>query len=279
MRCYNGIEANGTRVPCGQCMNCRVNQGRIWTSRILMEQLTCAQRSWFLTLTFNDDHVPVTPEYDQTLRKQEFLDWRKATARSIAPFRYYAVGEYGDLSGRPHYHVAVFPRDDSPIERITDAWEFGFTSAYELTDERARYLAQYTTKKLTKADDDRLLPGQEPEFRVSSRVPGLGAPCVPAIVSQYRTGAGAKIVAERGDVERNIRFAGKIYPIAPFILEKVRRELGIPVLHRDRLCHPGYYEWHQLQETEYCPATFLAEEDLRAEEKRRQVYRSTTSRV
>lgn len=269
MKCYNGIAAEGRLVPCGQCMNCRINKGRNWSSRILMEQYTTPFRSWFLTLTYSPENVPVTTDYVQTLQRRKFQTWIKNTYRDIGPFRYYAVGEYGDVSLRPHYHLAIFPQRDMPITLVTDKWKNGFTSAYELTAERARYLANYTTKKLTKETDERLAPGQEPEFRSSSKNPALGAAFIAPLVSRYSRGNGKELVETRGDVERTIRFDGKIYPIAPYILNKVREQLGIPLKHADRLCHPGYYEWHQTEEAEHCPTTLAAEEVIRHAQKKR----------
>lgn len=280
MKCFNGVQSKqGALVPCGQCMNCRINKGRNWSSRILMEQMATPWMSWFLTLTYDDEHVPVTPEYVPTLRKSEFQAWRKEAERKAGRFQYYAVGEYGENTLRPHYHMAVFPSFDSQVQVITDLWPYGFTSAYELIPERARYLAQYTTKKLTAHTDERLEEGQEPEFRTSSRQPAIGAAAITALVDRYSQGAGAEILESRGDVERSIRFDGRIYPIAPYILGKVRAELGIPARHEDRLCHPGYYEWHQTQEAENCPESFKGEELKRHGQKKRQKYRTVTSQV
>ena len=248
-------------------MNCRINRGRNWSSRILMEQYTTTARSWFVTLTYSDEEVPVTTDYVQTLRKREFQAWRKETNRHVGGFRYYAVGEYGDNTLRPHYHMAVFPRHDSQIKLITDAWDKGFISCYELTPERARYLANYTTKKLTNSKDSRLEPGQEPEFRLGSTRPGLGSAFIEPICARYRDRSGKALLEQRGDIERTIRIAGRIYPIAPFILEKCRRELGIPTRHEDRMTHEGYQYYHQLEEAECDPIEFDKQELRRYAEK------------
>lgn len=280
MKCYNAISAQNALVPCGQCMNCRINKGRHWTSRILMELVTSDRPAYFLTLTYNDENVPRTDqEYVPTLRRQQFQTWLKNTNQNHGPFRYYAVGEYGDDTLRPHYHMALFPGDGCSVDVVTNEWRKGFVSAYPMSATRAQYLANYTTKKLTSNTDSRLKDGQEPEFRSSSRHPGLGAAFVPVVVSQYGSGAGKAIVDERGDIERVVRFGPKIYPIPKFILDKCRKELGIPLTHKERMCHPGYYEWHQQQEAEQCEKTFIEHEVLRNAEKKRWKYRSTTTRV
>ncbi len=272
MKCYNGIQANGRLVPCGQCMNCRINKGRNWSSRILMEQYSTPARCWFITLTYSDDHVPVTTDYVQTLQKRQFSTWLGNAYRDVGPFRFYAVGEYGDDTMRPHYHLALFPGTDCGPDPLTSRWKRGFHSAYELTPERARYLANYTTKKLTSDKDSRLAPGQEPEFRTSSRRPGLGHAFIGPIVSRYCQPSGKAILETRGDVERTIRIGGKVYPIAPYLLSKIREQLGIPRTHEERLTHPGYQQWNQSEEAEHCETTLKAEEfKRRAENKRKRL--------
>jgi len=76
--------------------------------------------------------------------------------------RYYAVGEYGDESLRPHYHACVFGHSFTegriilretptllwttmPLER---AWGLGNVSVGALNFKTARYTASYVTKKL-----------------------------------------------------------------------------------------------------------------------------------
>ena len=279
MQCYKGIQVRGSLVPCGQCMNCRINAGRAWTSRMLMEQSMTQEVSWFVTLTYDEDHVPRTVEGVQTLRKREFQDWIRTTNRRAGPFRYYAVGEYGDDTMRPHYHMAIFPQPGRAGPIVTDHWDHGFTSAYDLSHTRARYLANYTTKKLTKDTDQRLEAGQEPEFRSSSTRPGLGAAFVPVVVSHYRSGAGQAVLEERGDVERVVRFGQKVYPIPRYILDKCRVELGIPTRHEDRLQHEGYYEWNQVQEAVNDPAIAITQERIRNAETEAKRFRTRTSRI
>ena len=269
MKCYNGIATQGGIVPCQQCMPCRINKGRVWTARILMEQATTPFYCWFVTLTYNDENLPTTADGVSTLRKKALRHWIKVQRRRFR-FRYYAVGEYGDVSKRPHFHLAVFPQEDFDIAALCATWRHGFSSFSEMQGKRARYLAQYTTKKLTAHDDKRLERDQEPEFRISSTCPGLGAAFASLVARQYRSPAGQKIIEERGDVERTFRIDGKVYPLGNYVLARVRDELQIPLLHRERLCHEGYSEWHQIEEAEMDGEKFVdLEIILKAEQGRR----------
>lgn len=226
-----------------------------------MEWTTNAEPSYFLTLTYDDEHLPRTSDGVPTLQRSRFVNWVKNTGLPKAGLRYYAVGEYGDLSQRPHYHMAVFPRFGSQVSELTRQWQGGFTSAFELNPQRALYLAQYTTKKLTVYPHECALGDKEPEFRTSSRGPALGAAFVSVLVQAYGTTSGRRIISERGDIERSVRFGQKILPIPRFILGKVRESLGIPRLHEERLAHDGYYKLHCEEENaEWKPDEALREE-------------------
>lgn len=287
MNCKKGIylETQGVRVPCGQCLPCRINRGRKWSARILMENITNYDsyqlEAWFITLTYNDQTVPVQADYVQTLQKKKTLRWISDQQKTAGYFRYYAVGEYGELSGRPHYHLALFPRAPKQVGDICTAWEnrFGYTKADPLNPERARYLANYTTKKLTKADDSRLLPGMEPEFRTSSRHPPLGAEFAAGLARFWSQPKGKKLIEERGDIERCFRYQGKIYPIGDWVLTEARKMLGIPILHRDRLQHPRYEEFHELQEAIWEPDQAKALEARLNGKAIQKLYRSTSQKL
>lgn len=284
MQCKKGIyiKSQDQVVPCGQCMPCRINKGRLWSGRIILENLAHYEKTYFnglfCTLTYNDDTVPCTVEGVQSLRKKTFRKWLSNQAKIQGSFRYYAVGEYGDLTKRPHYHLALFCFDNEQANAILETWRksFGFVQVAEITDERARYLANYTAKKLTKHDDDRLEYGQEPEFRISSRNPPIGAAYIDKLVENFSSKHGKRILKERGDIERSFRFNGRIYPVHPWILTKARERLGIPVLHRDRCIHPEYLKWHEIMEAEINhEEADQIERNLHAKKKQR-LHRSTT---
>ena len=163
MNCKKGIwiETQGLSVPCGQCMACRINKGRLWSARIIMEWLETPEYCYFVTLTIAPEHETHVMSSDgtpvATLEKAKFLKWLDNTIQKhTGPLRYYAIGEYGDYTLRPHYHLALFPKRSAQIKIFLNEWRLGFTQATELNHERARYLANYTTKKLTKDSDERL---------------------------------------------------------------------------------------------------------------------------
>lgn len=145
--------------------------------------------SIFLTLTYNDEHLP----YGATLVKEDIQNFFKRLWWKIdGKLRYYVVGEYGtqcenhDLVDcpmcgplqRPHYHAIIFgwtppdaevlgQRDGMAIARsdiIEAAWTkrnkegektvIGYHEFGSCTFESCNYVARYTMKKIT-GDEDR----------------------------------------------------------------------------------------------------------------------------
>lgn len=130
----------------------------------------------FLTLTYNDEHLPD----DKSIHKSAIQLFLKRLRKAISPtkIRFFAVGEYGEKFGRPHYHLIIFGLKWCPdnMAIIRNCWSFGFCYFGSVTLDSARYVACYVQKKLTgKASAIYKQKGLQPEFALMSRRPGLGA--------------------------------------------------------------------------------------------------------
>lgn len=80
--------------------------------------------------------------------------------------RYFAVGEYGSHTKRPHYHIIIFgwsPSDAEYLKTIRNnpyfisptlskLWQFGFHSISSVSPAVAKYCARYVTKKYSRID-------------------------------------------------------------------------------------------------------------------------------
>lgn len=124
----------------------------------------------FLTLTYDTAYVPITKKGYMTLCKrclQLFIKRLRKYHHKDAKIKYYAVGEYGGKTMRPHYHLILFNADK---EKIDKAWNKG--SIYIGTVEGAsvgytlKYLAKEKKIPLHKNDD------RVKEFSLMSK--GLG---------------------------------------------------------------------------------------------------------
>ena len=85
-------------VPCGKCVACRQNHARAWSFRCLAELQCTSKPSWFLTITYDDAHNP------NVLSKRDLQLFNKRLRKAYGPFRFFACGEYGDGTHRPHYN-------------------------------------------------------------------------------------------------------------------------------------------------------------------------------
>ncbi|QCQ84773.1 replication initiator protein [Blackfly microvirus SF02] len=170
-------------IPCGKCIGCRLTWRRQWAIRCMHEKRLHAA-SAFATLTYDDDHLPSPPSLSLS-DLQLFMKRLRATRP--AGLRFFACGEYGETTWRPHYHLLLFNTDfpdmrywkDSasgdPLFRsaeLSRLWPSGSNVIGSVTAKSAAYVAGYLTKKVGPAP---ALPvGFAPEFRVMSRRPGIG---------------------------------------------------------------------------------------------------------
>lgn len=122
------VRGKGIRsVPCGRCPNCLARRASGWSFR-LMQQVKYSNSAEFLTLTYDNDHIPITRNGFMTLKTRDiqlfFKRLRKAhekiqspAGRPLLPIKYYVAGEYGSRFMRPHYHVILINADISLIDQ------------------------------------------------------------------------------------------------------------------------------------------------------------------
>lgn len=155
------------------------------------------EQSCFITLTYNDEHVPIN--YSVSVREwQLFL---KRLRKQVHPklVRFFMCGEYGDQDNRPHYHALIFGHDFSddrklwtvrrgyPVFRsvnLEKVWPYGFSEIGQLDYKSAAYCARYVMKKVPdkfnpehywrRSPIDGQMYEVEPEFALMSTKPGLG---------------------------------------------------------------------------------------------------------
>lgn len=191
-------------IPCGRCHECRLKYSRDWATRMVLEMKE-HESSYFVTLTYDEDHVHRTPLFDVetgeylgdtlTLCKDDLAPFMKRLRRALEyygkpPIRFYAAGEYGDKTLRPHIHIIVFglQLDDlQPLRKsrlgnqcwasefLQKLWPYGQVVVNETSWQACAYVARYVMKKQYGAGADvyKVL-GIEPEFAQMSRRPGIG---------------------------------------------------------------------------------------------------------
>lgn len=179
-------------IPCGHCELCQKARSRDWIIRIekAFEAFKYNHKntfSYFLTWTYADEFLPLSPTTGMpTLDKQTFRHMfntiKNTEGLTADDFQYYAVGEYGDLSARPHYHGIVFTAKSIDWKHY---WTFGNIEIGDVQPESIGYVTRYVDKKLgsyIKKEDYELL-GIEPIFSIMSK--GLGKDFILDRIEKY----------------------------------------------------------------------------------------------
>lgn len=203
-----------TLLPCGHCAGCKMAASSSWANRMELE-LPYHENAWFLTLTYDDEHVPwsynnglgidmgtgeITVE-NLTLCYKDMQDFWKRLRRNIQYHKrgdekklmYFQCGEYGGKTHRPHYHAIVY---DLPIKQedlkeykrkkgavyynvdwITKIWGMGHVVIAPAEWKAMAYTARYTTKKIYGRESKRYYEdmGILPEKCMMSKNPAIGA--------------------------------------------------------------------------------------------------------
>lgn len=173
-------------LPCNQCTGCRLEYSRQWAMRC-MDEASLSPHNCFLTLTYNEEKLPV----GGSLQKRDFQLFMKKLRKKFGEgIRYYHCGEYGETFRRPHYHACIFGFDFSDrvfhhsnfngdrlytSATLDSIWNNGFALIGDVTFESAAYVARYVMKKITGKDaDDHYLNKEtgelmQPEYVTMSR--------------------------------------------------------------------------------------------------------------
>lgn len=183
------------QIPCGKCIGCRIDYKRSWADRLTYHSLGKEKNSYFITLTYDDDHISnldYSLNYDlYSLNFDDMTDFIKKLRNKFRDVEidYFYSGEYGDSSFRPHFHLIVFnlPLDDlefwkidnqgAPIytsELIHKLWNKGICSVSNFAWLNAAYTAGYVEKKRDgRALSEYTAVGLTPEGCRMSRRPGI----------------------------------------------------------------------------------------------------------
>ena len=207
--------AAATPFPCGKCINCRINKARVWTNRLLLEQISMPV-SCFVTLTYDDEHMPE----GMNLKPEDMTLFLKRLRYYVSPakIRYYYAGEYGDRSQRPHYHAALFGIGYDHQDIIMKSWEdrngkpIGYIMVGDLTEQSARYICGYVIKGWNK-NAKKQLKGRVPEFARMSRKPGIGG------VAAVRIGY--KLRDKNVGIRTEFQIGNKKLPLGKYMSERI----------------------------------------------------------
>ena len=227
-------------VPCGACGACRANRRTEWSFR-LKEELKVSSSAWFITLTYSPEHLPhIDTDLNGTLIKtdlQKFIKrLRRRQERDNGPaLRYYAVGEYGSRTRRPHYHAIIFNANYDVIRTLSKAWTLGHCHSSAINDARIHYMTKYHVNYDKKQHKDK----REPEFALMSRKPGIGF---------HYTQKNAEWHRENGNLY--VINNGYKQNIPRYFKQKIFDEEQLETLNEDRKLETHQKHWEELQRLE-----------------------------
>lgn len=215
-------EINGQRLqlPCGKCFACRGKRASGWSFRLIKEA-EVSTSALFITLTYEPEKTPITQNGFKTLLKSDLQKFFKRLRKlNTEKLKYYAVGEYGGKTLRPHYHIILFNAD---IETIDKAWklddkEIGYIHTGDVTKASVGYTLKYISKigKIPLFErDDRL-----PEFSVMSK--GLGKNYLTKNMIKYH----------RTDLLNKM-----------FITIEDGKKIALPRYYKDKIYQPMEKQW------------------------------------
>lgn len=198
------------QIPCKNCWACSLNYSAEWATRIMLEAKKSPGKNFFITLTYDDEHLPIlekitTRDYgvfendgtwQGSLYEPDMVRFinslRKQHERQgILDIKYFYCGEYGEKTNRPHYHIILL---NCPLKieefygchvdtnykahwkskQLEGLWQGGMIDICELEWSCAAYVARYCTKKLSFSQDKTFYykQGKMPEFIRMSK--GIG---------------------------------------------------------------------------------------------------------
>lgn len=164
------------QLPCGNCLGCRTNYAQTWALRC-QQEFHEHDSAVFATLTFDEDHKPLT------LNKEDVSKYiRKIRKQFDHKLRFFASGEYGEQTQRPHYHAIIYGVSELDAPGLEKAWEKGHVQVDSATPANIAYTAGYCSKKIgyRRHGHTRVDPATgdtyewQPPFILMSRNPGIG---------------------------------------------------------------------------------------------------------
>lgn len=191
-------------VPCGRCAFCMATRKSDWSSRLYYEKRLHVH-SLFITLTYAGPHLVWRSGVPQ-LCKNDLQKFFKRVRKAGYRLRYFAVGEYGSHTFRPHYHILLFGY--VPEQAIRKAWNKGIVHIGKVSFESTAYCLKYVVNSKGRF----MRSGRTAPFCTMSRKPGLGANYLTkAMIEWHKSGRKNYMLVDGQKVHLPRYYKGKIF--------------------------------------------------------------------
>lgn len=203
-------------VPCGKCVECMKQRVNSWFVR-LMEELKHCDSAMFITMTYDEHHIPYSENGLMTLNYRDFQLFMKKLRKlndekTVKKIKYFCAGEYGENYHRPHYHVIIFNVAD-PNDLHT-SWDFGFIHVGKVEEKSIFYTLKYSLKRAVKNHKSDMDDDRAPEKALMSKKLGISF-LTPEMITYFKD-----------DVSRSVKMLGnKDVPLPRYYRDKLFTEI------------------------------------------------------
>lgn len=151
-------------VPCGRCDECRRKKQNEWFVRCFYEWHSNPHRTYFYTLTYNQEHLPKylgVPHFSKRDIQLFIKRLRYELSGYGCKLRYMICSEFGELYHRPHYHALFYISEDIHPARfykiVEKSWQNGFVKYGDnmgrvISTSGISYVTKYVTKDMSHVD-------------------------------------------------------------------------------------------------------------------------------
>lgn len=238
----------------------------------------------FVNLTYSNEHMPRLMDGRGNLVPKDLQDWLKRHRKAFSKitggktFRFFAAGEYGDKTERPHFHVILFGYPTCrygqsrygkvtvnccPVcDLVRDTWTHGGVFLGTVTTDSAQYTCGYVTKKMTSKDDFRL-KGRHPEFSRMSLKPGIGGDAMWDVAS---TVLEFDLETPEGDVPSSLQHGTRKLPLGRYLQRRLRKMVGKDEKAPQAVLDKLSAELHPLREAAFNASQSFAKEIVKSTE-------------
>lgn len=218
MTCETPIWIQGQTVPCGKCSACLTNKRNHWIIR-LTEEAKESVTSFFMTITYSDENLVCDSDGVSVLCYDHLRAFHKATRKLGFKYKYFSVGEYGEKSNRPHYHMLVFSLSSNfNYDLFEKCWKYGFIQYGYLNEATIKYCTKDMLKEVDLYKD--LERSVRPHIRVSH---GMGISYVEKMKSFHKVYGDHH---QDGLVQRNVyKSNGKTNSMPRYYADKIYSKL------------------------------------------------------
>jgi hypothetical protein len=146
-------------IKCGKCEECRKEKMLEMKTR-LKEELKKHKEAFFLTLTYDEEHK-------KNLNKRDIQLFLKRLRKDME-LKYFYVGELGEETKRPHYHMIIFGEIPKDLEecinttkkghkqykskKIEEKWQNGIVRISKMELPLIGYICKYMLKNCSKKE-------------------------------------------------------------------------------------------------------------------------------